>query len=63
MENKFWELRETMDRAWDNYMREPNPCAKLEYDSAYNEYADLCMKILEKLMDENSDILANLKNI
>lgn len=61
MEEKYWELREVMDRAWDEYMREPNPIAKIEYDSAYDEFADLCMKILEKLMEENVDILKGLK--
>lgn len=61
MEEKYWELREAMDRAWDEYMRDPNPIAKIEYDSAYDGFADLCMKILEKLMDENSDILERLK--
>ena len=47
MEEKYWELREAMDRAWDEYMREPNPIAKIEYDFAYDEFADLCIKILE----------------
>jgi hypothetical protein len=61
MEEKYWELREMMDRAWDNYMREPDAYFKLEYDSAYDEFADLCIKILEKLMEENSDILERLK--
>ena len=61
MEEKYWELREAMDRAWDEYMRDPDPIAKIEYDSAYDEFADLCMKILEKLMDKNFDILEGLK--
>lgn len=63
MEEKYWELREAMDRAWDEYMRDPDPIVKIEYDYAYDRFADFCMKILEKLMDENSEILANLKNI
>lgn len=60
-EEKYWELREAMDRAWDEYMRDPDPIVKIEYDYAYDRFADFCVKILEKLMDENSDVLARLK--
>lgn len=61
MEDKYWELREAVDRAWDNYMREPDAYFKLEYDTAYQKYTKFCSEVLEKLMEENSDVLKRLK--
>lgn len=63
MEEKYWELRENVDRAWDEYNKNPNISTNLGYDIALHEYTDFCVEILEKLMEENSDVLANLKNI
>ena len=37
-EEKYWELREAMDRAWDEYMRDPYPIVKIEYDYAYDRF-------------------------
>lgn len=61
MEEKYWELRKAVDRAWDNFMREPIGYFKLEYDAAYQRYTEFCSKVLEKLMEENSDVLKRLK--
>lgn len=61
MEQKFWNLREKVDRAWDEYNRTPNITTNNQYDIALNEYRDFCTEVLEKLMDENSDILIRLK--
>ena len=42
-------------------MKEPNAISKLKYDTAYQRYMEFCSEVLEKLMDENSDVLKNLK--
>ena len=60
-EEKYWELRENVDRAWDEYNKNPNISTNLGYDIALCEYTDFCVEILEKLMEENSDVLAHLK--
>ena len=61
MENKYWELREAVDRTWDKYRGNPTARNFIEREHAQNEFAEFCMKVLEKLMDENSDVLARLK--
>ena len=61
LEERYYELREAVDRAWDEYNREPNITTNINYDVAVNEFCDFCEEVLEKLMEENSDILARLK--
>ena len=61
MEEKYWELRENVDRAWDEYNKNPNRSINLGYDIALREYTYFCVEVLERLMDENSDVLARLK--
>ena len=34
MEEKYWELRENVDRAWDEYNKNPNFSTNLNYDIA-----------------------------
>ena len=63
MEERYWELREAVDRTWDKYRGNPTAHNFIEREHAQNEFAEFCMKVLEKLMEENSDALANLKNI
>ena len=60
-EERYYELREAVDRAWDEYNREPNILTNIYYNRAVNEFRDLCEEILEKLMEENPDVLARLK--
>ena len=62
MEERYWELREAVDRAWNEYNRNPNFTTNTNYDIAVNEFRDFCEKILEKLIDENADVLKNLKD-
>lgn len=62
MEEKYWELREAADRAWDEYNRNPNVTTNINYDIAVNEFRDFCEEVLEKLMEENSDVLKHLKD-
>lgn len=61
IEERYYELREAVDRAWDEYNREPNFITNGEYDRAVNEFRDFCEEVLEKLIEENSDVLARLK--
>lgn len=62
-EERYYELREAVDRAWDEYNREPNITTNINYDVAVNEFRDFCVEILEKLIEENSDVLERLKNV
>lgn len=53
-EMKYWELREEMDRArdardWD------------KYNAVKEEFFFFCADVLEIIMEENSEILKNLK--
>lgn len=59
----YWELREVMERAHDQLCANYTQTNKIKYMDARCKFQNFCTKILEKLMDENSDILANLKNI
>lgn len=56
LEERYWELREAMDRAEDR--RDHNA-----YIEAEEEYIHLCISILEEIMEEHSDVLKRLKNI
>ena len=62
MEEKYWELREECERAFDKWLA--NQCISNfnDYKKALSIYQDFCMDILERLMDENADILKNLKD-
>ena len=61
MEEKYWELREAVDRAWDTYNRKLSSSAELAYHEALEEYQIFCVNFLEIIMNENSDVLARLK--
>lgn len=63
MEEKYWELRENMERAHDQLCAKYTRSNEIKYMDARIKFQSFCTKILEKLMDENSDILTNLKNI
>lgn len=63
MEEKYWELREAMERAHDQLCAKYTQTNKIKYMDARYKFQSFCTKILEKLMDENSDVLANLKSI
>lgn len=63
MENKYWELRENMERAYDQLCANYTQSNKIKYIDARYKFQSLCTEILEKLMDEKSDVLAKLKFI
>ena len=61
-EEKYFELLEKLDRAKDRYAQMPYSVrVRDNFQLAFEEFSTLCMEILEKLMEENSDILARLK--
>lgn len=61
MEERYWELRENLDRAFDKYFASRSPWDFAKYEQAKDEFADFCMDVCEKLMEENSDVLKKLK--
>lgn len=63
MEEKYWEMREAMERAKDIWCGEPTRKNRKLYEEAKAEYIEFCTVMLEHLMDENSDILRRLKMI
>lgn len=58
-EERYWELREECERAFDKWLANEDNHQK--YLAALVVYQDFCMNVLEMLMDENADILKNLK--
>ena len=62
MEERYWELREACDRALDKWMADKRASNFNAYKEAFSIYQDFCMDVLERLMDENADVLKNLKN-
>lgn len=60
-EEKYYELHEAMDRAFDTFCGEETPENWEKYQSAERRFAGYCIDVLEKLMEENSDVLARLK--
>ena len=62
MEERYWELREACERAFDKWMADNRESNFNAYKEAFSLYQDFCMDVLERLMDENADVLKNLKN-
>ena len=62
-EQKYWELREEVDRAWDVYCANPCYSNEVKHTYAVEDYNAFCTEILEKLMENNSDVLERLKNV
>ena len=62
MEERYWELRENCERAFDRFMGDKQETSLNAYREALGIYQDFCMDVLERLMDENADVLKNLKN-
>jgi hypothetical protein len=61
MEEKFWELREAMDRAHDKLCANYTQSNKLRYMDARMKFQAFCTGVLEKLMDENPNVLKGLE--
>lgn len=63
MEERYWELREACERAFDKWCGEQNEANRIAYRDALILYQDFCMDVLERLIDENPDVLARLKEV
>ena len=61
-EERYYELLEAMDRAKDRLATKPYDELMWDrYNQARIEFTEYCTKVLEKLMEENTEILARLK--
>lgn len=61
MEEKYWELREAIDRTLDAFHRNRTEENRIAHLQAIDTYEAFCIDTLEKLMEENSDVLKRLK--
>lgn len=62
-EEKYYELREAVDRAYDNCYAHNTAENHVAYIAAKQNYVNFCEEVLEKLMENNSDVLERLKNV
>ena len=60
-EKRYYELREAMDRAYDTFCRENTPENWEKFQVEERHFAGYCIDVLDKLMEENSDVLTRLK--
>ena len=61
-EERYFELLEKVDRAKDRLRQNLfSVRARDAYEWAFDDFSELCVEILEKLIEENSDVLARLK--
>lgn len=60
-EEKYWELREAVERAYDKCCAHNTATNHIAYISAKQIFENFCVEILEKLINENSNVLARLK--
>lgn len=60
-EERYYKLLEEVDRAWDVYCANPCYSNEVKHSYAVDDYHAFCEEVLEKLMEENSDVLARLK--
>lgn len=62
MEERYWELREECERTFDRWIADKRDSNRQAYLKAFSIYQDFCMDVLERLVDENADVLKNLKD-
>lgn len=60
-EKRYYELREEIDRKWDVYCADPCYLNEILHSYAVYDFNAFCVEVVEKLMEENSDVLARLK--
>lgn len=61
MEERYWELREKCERAYDKWCSQATRSNYLAYEKAQDSFKGFCVDVLEKLMEENAEVLKNLK--
>lgn len=62
MEERYWELRKEVEKTFDKWMADKHESNLQAHKEALSVYQDFCMDVLERLMDENADVLKNLKD-
>lgn len=60
-EERYYQLLEKVDRAWDTYCAKPTLVNHQEFRDISETFKDYCTEVLIELMKENSDVLARLK--
>ena len=63
VEKRYWELREELERAHDRYRAHRSSVNYMEEERAYSKFADYCIRVLEKLMEEHFEVLDGLEII
>ena len=61
MEEKYWEPKEEKNRAFDKWFVSQKETDYIAFAIASQKFELFCVEVLEKLMEENSDVLARLK--
>lgn len=59
-EEKYWMMRENMDRAFNKWFGNRTESNKRDWHNAVDDFNDFCVFVLEKLIEENSDVLKRL---
>ena len=62
MEERYWELRENVDRAFDKWCATVNVDDYEAFIVAKQNFEGYCVDVLTQLMEENSDVLNRLKD-
>lgn len=62
MEERYWELLEKCEVAFYKWVENKTEDNLEAYKIALSLYQDFCMDVLERLMDENPEVLRNMKD-
>lgn len=62
MEERYWEVREKCERAFVRLMADYNEANLKAYHEVLSVYQDICMDVLEQLIEVNADVLKILKD-
>ena len=62
MEERYWQLRKDCEQAFGRWIVNKRESDFQTFKEALSVYQDFCVDVLEKLIDENADILKNLKD-
>ena len=63
MEERYWELLEEVDRAFDKWIATQDKADYDNYTFANMAFQGFCTDVLIQLMENNSDILERLKEM
>ena len=61
MEERYWELREQVERSFDKWMGNRTLANAEQHEKDIIEFMEFCTDVLNQLMEENSDVLKRLK--